>query len=160
MPSAHTILIVALLPIPIKNCNIHQKRLDEQRQTKREVLNEVQRRVLQPLKYKQIPNAESWYYNVLCADGNFRRCKPVFAAWLADCPEFSDLHHLERHFCYWCECRKHEHGDYVPSDKEHPRRDHILCRTLSDSNTKAADAERSSRHVHRGFNVFRIFPVS
>ena len=33
MPSTHTILMVTLLRIPIKNCNIPQKRLDEQRHT-------------------------------------------------------------------------------------------------------------------------------
>jgi len=33
MPSAHTVVMVALLPIPIKNHNIPQKLLDEQRQT-------------------------------------------------------------------------------------------------------------------------------
>jgi hypothetical protein len=41
MPSAQTVLMVALLPIPFKNRNIAQKQLDEQRQTNREVLNEV-----------------------------------------------------------------------------------------------------------------------
>jgi hypothetical protein len=41
MPSAHTIVIVAVLPIPKKNRNIPQMRLNEQRQTHREVLNEV-----------------------------------------------------------------------------------------------------------------------
>jgi len=46
----------------------------------------------------------------------------------------------------------------VHPDKEHPRRDHNLYRTPSDANTKAADAELSSRHVHRGFNVFRHIP--
>jgi len=61
MPSAHTVVMVSLLPIPIKNCNIPQKPLDEQRQTNREVLNEVLRRVLQPLTFKQNPNAESGY---------------------------------------------------------------------------------------------------
>jgi hypothetical protein len=80
MPSAHTVVMVALLPILIKNRNIPQKRLDEQRQTNRDVLNEVLRRVLQPLTFKQNLNAESGYYNVLCADGNFRRCNPVLAA--------------------------------------------------------------------------------
>jgi len=148
MPSVHTVVMVALLPIPIKNRNIPQKRLDEQRQTNREVLNEVLRRVLQPLTFELNPSAGSGYYNVLCADGNFRRCKPVLAAWLADCPEYSDLHHLERHVCFLCECPKNELGDYVPSDKQHPRQDHNLCKTLSNGNTKAADAELSSRHVH------------
>jgi hypothetical protein len=49
MPSAHTVVMVALLPIPIKNRNIHLKRLDMQWQTDLEVLNEVLWRVLQPL---------------------------------------------------------------------------------------------------------------
>jgi len=69
--------MIALLPIPIKNRNIPQKRLDEQRQTNREVLNEVLRRVLQPLTFKKHSSAESGYYNVLCAEGNFMGCKPV-----------------------------------------------------------------------------------
>jgi hypothetical protein len=29
-PSTYSVIMVALLPIPIKNCNIPQKRLDEQ----------------------------------------------------------------------------------------------------------------------------------
>jgi hypothetical protein len=97
MPSTHSVVIVALLPIPIKNRNIPQKRRDERRQTNREVLNEVLWRVLHPHIFKPNPSAESGYYKVLCADSNFRRCEPVLAAWLADCPEYSDLHHLERH---------------------------------------------------------------
>jgi len=122
------------------------------------VLNEVLQRLLQPLSFKQNPSAVSRYYNVLSADGNFRRYKPALAAWLADCPEYSDLHHLERHVCFWCECPKNELGDYVHPDKEHPWRDHNLYRMFSDANTKAADAELSLRHVDRGFNVFRHIP--
>jgi hypothetical protein len=158
MPSMHGVVMVALLPIPIKNRNIPQKRMDEQWQTNREVLNEVLRRLLQPLTFKHNPGAESGYYNVLCADGKFRCCKPVLAAWLADCPEYSDLHHLERHVCFWCECPQNELGDYVPPYKQHPWRDHNLYRTLHHANTKAANAKLSSRHVHRGSNVFRHIP--
>jgi len=148
MHSTHSVVMVALLPIPIKNRNILQKGLDEQRHTNREVLNEVLWRLLQPHTFKHNPSAESGYYNVLCADGNIRRCKPVLAAWLADCPEYSDLHHLERHVCFCCECPKNELGGYVPPDKQHPRRGHNLYRTFSDANTKAANAELPSRHVH------------
>jgi len=46
----------------------------------------------------------------------------------------------------------------VHSDKQHPRWDKNLYRTLSNANTKAADAELSSCHVHRGFNVFGHIP--
>jgi len=38
------------------------------------------------------------------------------------------------------------------------RRDHNLYTTLSDDNTKAADAELSSNHVHPAVNVFRHIP--
>jgi len=140
--------MVALLPIQIKNRKIPQKQLDEQRQTNWEVLNEVLRRVLQPLTFQQNPSAESGYDKVLCAAGKFTHCKPVLAAWLADCPEYSDLHHLEWHVCFWCESPKDELGDYVAPDKQHPRRDHNLYGTLGDANTMAADAELLSRHVH------------
>jgi hypothetical protein len=150
--------MVALLLIPIKNRNNPQKRLDEQQQTSREVLNEVHWRELHPLTFEQNPNAESGYYNVLFADGNFRRCKPVLAAWLADCPEDSNLHHLERQVCLWCDCPKNELGDYVPSDKQYPQWDHSLYRTLSNANMEAADAKHSSQNVHREFNVFRHIP--
>jgi hypothetical protein len=122
------------------------------------VLNEVLLRLLQPLIFKHNSHAGSGYYNVLCADCNFRRSKSVLAAWLADCPEYSDLHHLERHVCFRCDCPNNELGDYVHPDKEHPGQDHNLYRTLSDANTKAVDAEHSSRHVHRGFNVFQHIP--
>ena len=122
------------------------------------MLNKVLRQVLQPVTFESNPSAESGYYNDLCPDGNIRHCKPVFAAWLADCPQYSDLHHLERHVCCRCVCTKNQLGDYVPPDEEHPRRDHNLYRTLSDANTKAADAELSSRQVHQGFNEFRHIP--
>jgi hypothetical protein len=72
--------MVALLPIPIKNRNILPKRLDEQGQTNCQVLKEVLRLVLQPLTCKLNPSNESGYYNVLYADVNLRRCKPVLPA--------------------------------------------------------------------------------
>jgi hypothetical protein len=69
--------MVAVLPIPIKNRNIRQKRLGELRQTNRQVLNEVLRYIFHPLTFTQNLSAQSGYYNILCADGNFWRCKPV-----------------------------------------------------------------------------------
>jgi hypothetical protein len=91
--------MVALLPIPIKKRNIPQNQLDEQRQTNREVPHKVLLWLLQPVTFKHNASAGSGYYNVLCADVNFRPCKPVLAAWLGDFPEYSALHHLEWHGC-------------------------------------------------------------
>jgi len=149
MPSSHSVVMVALLPIPLKNSNIPRTQLDGQWQTNQKVVNEVLRRVLQLLYFKHNPGAESGYYNVLCADGNFRHWKPVLAAWLADCSGYSDLHHLERHVLDWCECPKHPLGDYVPPNKQHPWWDHNVYRTLSDDTNKAANPELSSHHVHQ-----------
>jgi hypothetical protein len=52
MPAAQTVVMVTLLPISIRNRSMPQKRLDEQRQTNREVLNAVLRRVPQHLTSK------------------------------------------------------------------------------------------------------------
>jgi len=126
MPSMHTIIMVTLLPIAIMNRTIPQKWLEEHWQTNREVLNRVLRQLLLSLTIKQNPGAVSEYYNFLRSDGKFRRCKLVLAVWLADCPENSDLHHLERSVGFWCQCPKNTLGDYVPPDKQHPRQDHNL----------------------------------
>jgi hypothetical protein len=126
IPSTHSILMVAVLRIPIKNRNLHRKRLDQQLQTHRAVLNDLLRQVLQPLTCKEDHIAEIGYYNILCANGTFRRWKPVLTAWLGDCPEYCTQHHLERHVCFWWKCPKNELGVYVPPDKQHPRWDHNL----------------------------------
>ena len=140
MPSMRSIVMVALLPIPNMNCNIPQKRLNEQWQTNWEVLNEVLWWVLQPLSFIRNPGAESRDYNVLCTDGNFKRCKPDWAAWLADCPDYSDLHYFGQHVCFWCKCPQNELWEYVPPDKQHPWQDHNEYRMLSDANTEGANA--------------------
>jgi hypothetical protein len=85
MRSAHTLTIVALLPIPIKKRNIHQKRLYEQRHTNREVMNEMLQRLLKPHTSKLNPCADSGYYKVVYIYGNFRHWKPVLVARFADC---------------------------------------------------------------------------
>jgi hypothetical protein len=148
MPSTHSVIQDTLLQIPIKNCNIAQKGLDEQGQTNREVLNDGHWWVLQPLTFNQNRSTESWYYNILFADGILRRCKSALAAWLRHCPEYSDLHCLEWHVYNWCDCPTNELGDYVPPNKQHPRWDHNVSRVLSEPITKADNAKLSSRHVH------------
>jgi len=155
MPSKHSIVIVALLPIPINIRNIPPKRLDEQWQTNREVLNNVLREVLQPLNFEQDPGRQERVLQRSLCRWQLQALKPILSASVADFPENSDLHHLQRHVCFWCECPKTELGDYVPPDNQHPRQDHNIYRTLSDANTKEANAELSLRHLHRGFKVFR-----
>ena len=95
----HIIVMIALLPIPIKNRNIPQRPLHKHRQTKREVVNDVLWWVLHPLTSERNHGAERGYYNVLCADGIFKGSKLVLAASHPDFPEYRNLHHLQRHGC-------------------------------------------------------------
>jgi len=56
MTSTHCIWMVALLPIPISNCNLPEKRLDDQWQTNQDVLIAVLRLVLQFSPFNTIPS--------------------------------------------------------------------------------------------------------
>ena len=58
----------------------------------------------------------------------------------------------------WCKCPKDELGVHVHLDKQHPLWDYNLYRMLSDANTKAADVQLWSHHVHTGFNVYGHIP--
>jgi len=122
MPSTHSIVMVALPPITMKINNVSEMPLKKQRQRNWEELNAAHWQVLHPATLLQNPSAESRYCNVLCANGNVRSCKPTLAAFLADCPEYRNLLHLERHVCFWCECPKNTVGDYVPPDNNTPSR--------------------------------------
>ena len=74
MPSTQSVVMVALLPIPMKNCNIPQKKLDEEGQTNREVLNNVLRWLPQHLTFQNNPSAGSGYYNIRCCLFVFSYC--------------------------------------------------------------------------------------
>jgi prepilin-type processing-associated H-X9-DG protein len=117
-------------------------------QTHQEILNKVQLRELEHLTFKRNPSSESSDYNVLFADGHIRRCEVIFPAFLADWPEYSNLHYVERHVCFWCECATIQLGDHFSADKQHSWQDHNLYITLSDANTKPAAEELVPSHVH------------
>ena len=159
-PTAHSVVMVALLPIPPKHRHESKSRRDEQNATNRSVLQEVLYRVLEPLTFPDQVSDDHGYYNVLCADRHYRRCKPVLAAWLADCPEYNDLHGLERGVCMFCECPKAELGDPVTPKKEHPTRDHNAYRQLNDNDTAESAHRLADLNVHQGFNAFRHIPCT
>ena len=156
-PTAHGVVMVALLPIPPKHRHESKTRRDEQNTTNRNVLQEVLHRVLKPLSFPERVSDEHGYYNVLCADRHYRRCKPVLAAWLADCPEYNDLLGLERGVCMFCECPKAELGD---PKTDHPPRDHNAYRKLNEEDTAESAAMLADLHVHQGFNAFRHIPCT
>jgi hypothetical protein len=47
-----------------------------------------------------------------------------------------------------------EIGDYLSSDKQHPRQDPNLERMVSNAGSKAAHVELLLCHIYCGFNVF------
>jgi hypothetical protein len=68
--------------------NITQKRIQEKWQTNKEVLNTVLQWILESLTFIHNPNVKGGYFNILCAAGNFSRCKLVLAARLGGVPVY------------------------------------------------------------------------
>lgn len=147
--SLHSVVLVALLPIPIKMRDIPLGRRNAQRERNRMVSQHVLHHVMKP-----ILNPESRRFHARCADGNFRRCYATIAAWMADYPEHRDLHNLKNGVCYWCECPPNEMGDLPKRQEErHQLRDHNAYRVLSDENTRQSITQLKERNVNAGFNI-------
>jgi hypothetical protein len=126
--------MVALLAIPIKCYNIPQKQLDWPRPNNLEILTKVLWRGLQPLTFKQNHSGKCGNHSIACADGKFNFWKLLLAAWLVDCPEYSNLYNHKRPVRFWCEYRKNELQDYVHSGMHHHWHHQNLSRILSDTN--------------------------
>ena len=82
----HRVLLVALLPIPIKMRDIPLSWYNEQKEHNRMILQHVLRHILGPFM-----RADRWVFFTWCADGHFRRCVALPAAWIADYPEYRDF---------------------------------------------------------------------
>jgi hypothetical protein len=145
-PSHHGILLIALLPIPIKMRDVPMSVYNTQKEHNRMIQQHVLRHVLEPLM-----DENSRVFYARCADSYFRRCVASPAAWIADYPEHRDLHNIKNGICYWCECPHEEMGEFPVEPYE--RRDHALYKILSDTNTPAAKARLTRHGVHQGSNV-------
>jgi hypothetical protein len=145
-PSYHGILLIALLPIPIKMRDVPVSQHNAQKEHNRMIQQHVLRHVLGPLM-----DTDRRIFYARCADDYFRRCVASPAAWIADYSEHRDLHNIKNGSCYWCECPHDEMGEFPV--KPYERRDHTLYRTLSDANTPAAKARLTRHGVHQGSNV-------
>jgi hypothetical protein len=108
-PSTQSVLLVALLPVPIKLRDISKARREFQREHNRLVHQYVLRHLLAPLEH-----AEGGVFTARCADGHTRRCYATVAAWLADYPEHCELQNLRYGSCIWCECPADKMGEYHP----------------------------------------------
>jgi hypothetical protein len=111
------------------------------------ILQHVLRHILRPLIC-----ADRRVFFVWCPDDHFRRCVALPAAWIADHPEYRDLHNIKNGACYWCECPKAGMGQ-LPV-RPYPIGDHNKYRVLSVANTATINTRLASFDVHQGSDVF------
>jgi len=145
-PSYHSILLIALLPIPIEMCDVPISQYNAQKEHNRKIKQHVLRHVLGPLM-----DADRHVFYAKCADDYFKHYVALPAAWIADYPEHRDLHNIKDGICYWYECPHDEMGEFPIKPYEHW--DHTLYRMLSDTNSAAAKAPLTCHGVHQGSNV-------
>ena len=146
----HAVLLLALLPIPIKMRDIPLKRRNAQREHNRMVSQHVLQHVMLGLLHAENENRN---FYACCADGRFRYCYPTLSGWMADYPEHRDLHNIRNGICYWCEYPQGEMGDLRERTDQHPLQDHTLYCQLSEENTPESIAELKRRNVNPGSNV-------
>jgi len=147
----HGVLLLALLPIPVKMREVPAKIRNAQREHNRSVVQNVLKHVMQDLLAsgsKEQRHGQDFY--TFCADGQVRHCHPILAAWMADYPEHCNLHNIKSGVCYWCECPQKEMGDMPRVEDRYPPRDHTLYRRLWEHGDVT---ELKGRSVNSGGNV-------
>ncbi|KAI5852013.1 hypothetical protein BZA05DRAFT_445175 [Tricharina praecox] len=95
-PSQHGILLVALLPIPVKMRDVRIAEYNTQKEYNRMIQQHILHHVLRPLI-----DANRHMSCAQCADGYFRHSVASPAAWIADYPEHRDLHNISNGYCYY-----------------------------------------------------------
>jgi hypothetical protein len=123
-PTSHSIMLVALLPQPIKLRDIPAPLRAQQRLHNRFVIQSVLDYVLRPLM-----DDMGGQFIGYCADGHYRNCRLVLSGWVADYPEHVSLQNHRYGLCPWCEVPKNSLGEYN-YDKVIPSRDHQFYQAL------------------------------
>ena len=146
----HGVLLVALLPIPVKMRDIPAKKRNAQREHNRMVMQHVLKHVMQDILDDGGPVRHFYAH---CADGNVRHCYPILAAWMADYPEHCNLQNIKSGVCYWCECPQEKMGDMPEPGDCYPQRNHRLYDQLWEKNTAQSIADLKGRNVNAGYNI-------
>jgi hypothetical protein len=147
-PVTQSVLLVGLLPVPLKLRDVPARQLARQHERNPTVARGVLRCILEPLCHP-----EGGVFTALCANGQRRRCYTTVSAWLADDSEHCDLHNLLHGSCIWCQCPTDQMGDYRPPNDHHPTRDHH-CQYAAWNATHDV-ASLTSHRVHAGDVVLR-----
>jgi hypothetical protein len=124
-PTTHSILLVALLPQPMKLRDIPACQRVEQRTHNRKVMQSVLHFLLHPLT-----DQDTWQFIGYCADGHYRKCHLVLSGWVADYPEHVALQNHGYGLRPWCEVTKDKLGDLINTSSLF--RDHRLYKALYD----------------------------
>ena len=120
----HGVLLLALLPIPIKMWEVLAKIQNAQWEHNRSVVQKVLKHVMQGLWDSGEQPMQAFY--TFCADGQVRHYHPILAAWIADYPEHCNLHNIKSGICYWCKCPQKVMGDMPRVEERCLQRDHTL----------------------------------
>ena len=94
-----------------------------------------------------------------CADGLRRRCFPVVAAWVADCPEHQLITRTRQFACPRCEIPIEETGHENHRDRRQTIRDQEEIRKLVDINDDSALQTLDNKNVFPVPNVFWKLPM-
>jgi hypothetical protein len=149
-PATQSVLLVALLPVPIKLRDVAASERDWQHEHNRLVTQHVLRHIIALLSH-----SGGGIFTARRADGHYRCCYATVAAWLADYPKHCDLQNLRHGSCMWCVCPTNEMGDYRPSHDRPPPLDHRQYAAW-DATHDVASLE--SHRVNAGTVALRTLP--
>jgi hypothetical protein len=122
-PTMHSVVLVALLPQPLKARDVPLSHKNKQKKHNRLIQQTVLDYLLQPLS-----NAQDWQFDAFCSDENWRRCHAVLSGWIGDYPEHVFLQGCGYGNCPHCEVSKDDLGQLPETPP--PLRDHRAYETL------------------------------
>src|SRR5690554_2804261 len=94
-----------------------------------------------------------------CADGFIRRCFPVVAAWVADCPEHQLITRTRQFACPRCEIPIAKTGHEKPVDRQHTLRDQDDIRKLVNTNSAHSVQILDEKNLFPVPNIFWKLPM-
>jgi hypothetical protein len=116
-PTMHSVVLVALLPQPLKARDVPLAQKNKQKKQNRLIQQTVLDFLLQPLS-----NPVDSEFVALCSDDRRRSCHAVLSGWIADYPEHVFLQGCGYGLCPQCEVGRNELGqlqDTPPRQRDH-----------------------------------------
>ncbi|KAF8542359.1 hypothetical protein BDD12DRAFT_729202 [Trichophaea hybrida] len=155
-------VVLAFLPVPPKFRGISRSDDRIQRDMNQQVLCEVAKIVLDPLR--RFPEGGDINTGALwpCSDGKMRRCWPILASWLADHMEHANLMGVKYNSCPKCQVPNDKLGSLLlPPDLEsHRRKSAVFQQKYREhQDAKRADDRQTLKTVEDWFDSTSARPV-